>query len=64
MSRTDELQEKLSPEQNGNAYLGGIKQAHTPNISLDALREIVGLYQFSPDALMLSGRERRGGITN
>lgn len=43
---TDELQERLSPEQGGNpeknAYLGGIKQAHTLNISPDRFREIVG----------------------
>lgn len=42
---TDELQQKLSPEQGGNpernAYLGGIKQAHILNISLDRFREIV-----------------------
>lgn len=42
---TDELQQKLSPKQSGNseknAYLGGIKQAHKLDISLDRFREIV-----------------------
>jgi len=42
---TDELQQKLSPEQGGNpeknAYVGGIKQAHKLDISLDRFREIV-----------------------
>jgi hypothetical protein len=42
---TDELQQKLSPEQGGNpennAYLGGIKQAHKLDISLDRFREVV-----------------------
>jgi hypothetical protein len=42
---TDELQQKFSPEQSGNsernAYLGGIKQAHKLDISLDRFREIV-----------------------
>ena len=42
---TDELQQKLSPEQGGNpeknAYLGGIKQAHKLDISPDRFREIV-----------------------
>ena len=42
---TDDLQQKLSPEQGGNpeknAYLGGIKQAHKLDISLDGFREIV-----------------------
>ena len=42
---TNELQEKLSPEQGGNpernAYLGGIKQTHKLNISRDGFREVV-----------------------
>jgi hypothetical protein len=42
---TDELQQKLSPEQGGNparnAYLGGIKQAHKLGVPLDRFREIV-----------------------
>lgn len=42
---TEELQEEFSPEQGGNpkrnAYLGGIKQAHKLDISLDRFRKIV-----------------------
>ncbi len=42
---TDELQEEFSPGHGGNskrnAYLGGIKQAHTLDVSLSKFREIV-----------------------
>lgn len=42
---TEELQQKLSPEPGGNpernAYLGGIKQGHTLNISSKEFRDII-----------------------